>query len=144
MIKKLFCWIAICMFCTNAICAPKKPAYADAEKMLAYFDHVIASTGSWSKKSLNERIGALRESEAIVTKAEKLFGTSPLDPGTSCREAAIYLKFYILSLNDIALLIEGRTTVRDASDLLAPVYQAVHLGERRGWCFDYVNSLDSK
>jgi len=123
--------------------AQKAPSYKDARAVYDQLGKPVAATGVWNKKSLAERHQALRDADALVKRAESLFGTSPVGPFAACRSAAIALKFYVLNLNDLALVLEGRQQLTNAATLFAPSFNAVQLGEYKAACYEQVESLDT-
>lgn len=96
---------------------------------------------SWARKRLAERTEDMGRADAFVKQAERLFGTAMNRPSSVCRQAAIYRKFYIQGLNDVALTLEGRP-VRHPTDLLVPMNQAVDFGQAAGRCLGYLDGKD--
>lgn len=94
---------------------------------------------SWCKKRQAERTEEIGRADAFVRQAERLFGTAMNRPSSVCRAAAITRKAYLMGLNDMAVVSEGRP-VRRPSDLLAPMVQAVDFGQDAARCLDYLDA----
>lgn len=136
--------IALCLAgAASGAFAQKKPAYDEARAIYDELGKPVAQTSIWFRKPLQERIQAARSADELVKRAERLWGTAAIGPGSACRKAAIGMKFYVLNLNDLALLAEGRRTLSSPSDLLAPSFHAVQFGQDKAACYDEVEALDT-
>jgi hypothetical protein len=118
--------------------AQKKPSYADARKLYEEIDKSLSATGLWYKKPLQERIRGRQSASALIERAEKLMG-----PSSRCREAAIFMHDYLGSLNDFALVVEGRRQISNPHELFAPMFNAVVFGEKKVACYEEVEALDT-
>jgi hypothetical protein len=131
-------------------CAPLVPSVAHAEPkptrtqvqaVLDYTSKVLASTSTWYKKPLVDRLQDIQAARGFESQAEATFGTSLATPWKDCRMLAISNKFYLLAMNDIALIVEGRRKISDPSDMFAPMFGSVTLGEAKNSCERYLHSL---
>lgn len=116
------------------------PAYKEARAIYDELARPVAQTPMWSRKPLPERVEALREADQLIARAEKAFGSSPVGDGAACRNAAISRKFYIIAMNDLALILEGRP-ISGPHDLYAPMSVSVGFGEHKANCSAYVDGL---
>lgn len=118
------------------------PSYKDARNLYDQLGKPVAASGVWWKKPLPERQQALREADALAKRAESLFGTSRRF--AACRSAALAMKTFILDLNDLALVVDGRREIKNAVALFAPSFNAVAFGEHKAFCYEEVEALDTQ
>lgn len=121
----------------------KTPSYKEARAIYDQLGVPVSATGLWHTKPLPERLAALREAEAFVAKTEKVFGGGQVGDSAACRSAAIARKFYVIQMNDLALIMEGRRNATP-SDVFSPMFNSVSFGEHKAFCYHYVESLDQK
>lgn len=121
----------------------KTPTYKEARAIYDQLGTPVSATGLWHTKPLTERLAALREAEAFVTKTEKVFADAQAGDSAACRSAAIARKFYVIQMNDLALIMEGRRNATPA-DVFSPMTNSVSFGEQKAFCYHYVESLDQK
>lgn len=136
----------VALFAAAAIApavAQGKPTYEQARRLTNAMRAVVAETGVWSKKPLPARIEAARAAKALVDETEKLLGSDPSGPFGQCRAAAIGMQTYVLNLNDLALLLEGRRQLNASVDLVMPQFFAFQFGEAYSACRDQIEALDT-
>lgn len=128
---------------TGFAAAQKPPSYRDARALYEQLGKPVAATGVWYKKPLAERIQAMKDADTLIKRAEAMFGTAVVGRFSACRSAAIAMKFYIIDLNDLALVMEGRRQITNAATLFAPSFNAVDFGEKKAACYEEIESLDT-
>lgn len=122
--------------------ASAAPTYAEARKLIDEMHSYVAQVNIWDKKPLAERIQAYRRTEAIVTTAARMFGDNPLGPFGQCWAAANSLKFFVISMNDLALILEGHKRVYSGVDLYSPMFISFGFGEEYRTCREQIEALD--
>lgn len=123
--------------------AQPKASYAEARAIYDELGAPVAKTPIWFKKPIAERHKAVQDADALIRRAEKVWGTAAAGPNSACRAAAIAMKFYIIGLNDLALLVEGKPVTTPAT-LFAPSFNAVNFGESKARCQEQVDSLERR
>lgn len=137
--KRSLAALALVFACLSASAAV---TYEAARKLTDQMQSVVMSTQSWHSKPLADRIAAYRRADVLVADAERMFGTSPAGTFASCWRAAISMKFYVINLNDMALLFEGRKQLTGPADLFAPMYASFEYGDAYRTCKDQIETLD--
>lgn len=123
--------------------AQKTPSYKEAREIYEQLGKPVAATGLWDKKPLSERLAAVKAADQLIARVEKLDGKGFGGPLSACKRAATAMKFYVMDLNDLALVWEGRSQVRNANTLFSPSFNAVNFGEMKAACYEEVEALDT-
>lgn len=114
------------------------PSYSDARKVYDEINNALYANGLLYKKPLPERTKVVQAAGALVEKTQRLW------PGPSrCKEAAAFMKDYIVNLNSFALMLEGKRSVQAPAELYGAMFNAVVFGEKRAACYDEVEALDT-
>lgn len=142
--KKIIVFVIASVFCAPCFADQKKISYKAASAIYDELGKPLEATSTWLNKPLHERLEEAKKAEAFVEKTELVFGTAQNQDWSTCRAAAIYRKFYIYGLNDLALILEGKKTVTSPADLFAPLLNSESFGENKARCSDYVDSLYKK
>ena len=136
--------LILCALSTIPAIGFAKPSYSESRAIYDVIVKPIEQTGIWHQKPMQERIAAVRDAEALIKQAERVFGDTPFGDGAPCRDAAIRRRYYISGLNDMVRIAEGTSYISSPHDLLAPMRNAVAYGEAKVRCYTYVESLDAK
>lgn len=120
--------------------AQAAPSAAEARAIYEELARPISQAPQWNRKPLYERHEAVDQADQLIARAERAFGSSPVGDGAACRNAAISRKFFVIGLNDLALLLEGRP-LSSPHDLYGPMTVSVRFGEQLAACSAYINTL---
>lgn len=113
-----------------------KITYKEARAIYDQLKQTVLDTGIFNKKSFEERIAIIKESEKLEQKA-KVFGEI-----SHCLTSARKRTDYIRNLHYFANVSEGRVKINNINSLVEPMRSSFHFGEQLSSCFDEVEALD--
>jgi hypothetical protein len=116
------------------------PSAGEARAIYEELGRPINQAPQWNRKPLYERHEAVEQADQLIARAERAFGSSPIGEGAACRNAAISRKFFVINLNDLTLLLEGRPLLSPHA-LYAPMTVSVRFGEQLAACHSYIDRL---
>ncbi len=116
------------------------PNVAEARAIYDELGRTVPQAQQWSRKPPRERDAALHQADQLIARAERVFGSAQVGDGAVCRAAAISRKFFVIGLNDLAALLEGRP-LTSPHDLYGPMTVAARFGEQLAGCGAYVEGL---
>jgi hypothetical protein len=139
--SRIIILVATTFLCTSAL-AQKKLSYNEARAFYNALGKPIAQAALWNKKQLPERLKALDAARAFAEKGKSMFGIS--GDASACYKAAEHEKQIVIDLNDYALFAEGRREIGSFVALTSPLFIASVFGEHKAFCYQYVESLDTR
>jgi len=114
----------------------------EGEHLLETMETVVGQTGNWSRWPLQERLNAISQARAVVDIVDQRLSTGGIkNPQAQCRNAAIAMKFYVLNLNDLALLQERRSEASVAATLFPPSFNAFDFGKAFEVCRTVIEAM---
>lgn len=129
--------------CIAAPAAVAAPPYAEARTVVQAMFRPVSEAPIWAARSVQSRIAAARDAQALVLKSDMVFGADPFGPFSACYRAVRLSQDYVGHLNDLARVADGSKAVSQATDLLFPMQAAARFGDDYRSCSNLVEALGS-
>lgn len=130
--KSLISLVGMALVATSSMAAGSNQEAAAARKTLDALREIVATTQAWEHLTPRERLNRIQSARELEASTLRLVPEN--SKYAECRDAATRGRFYVLALNDLALLLDGDRTVRAPSSLIAPSKNAVDFGRAMGLC----------
>jgi hypothetical protein len=116
--------------------AHRRISYQDANAIYDQLKQPLYDTGMFYKKSSADRTAYVRAALELRDKVEPIFGVP-----SPCFSAANMRLEYVRNLIIFAMVVDGRSQIKDWHDLTQPMYTAAIMGEAIAGCYQDVEAL---
>lgn len=135
-LHKLILGMGICVsMCAHAQ-GPlqSKPTPEQVAQFKNDVQRIVSTSGLWYRKSAAERNDEASRSLALIDRAERMFGRSPVGPYGDCMATAHDVRALVLGLNLYAQASDGTRSISNNTDLFNPVRVGIDLGKHFESC----------